>query len=176
MHTHLFITVVQVTIPHSRLVSLLSMPSPPEEVSRGKQLPPASESHIFNGRTSPETSQSGRTARQAAQDPQAAQLQLPFRPGQSQVQELGVRVPSEPHHPAPAAGVAERPPEGNPAGAVVRHAVTEGHVSLLLNCGLLARHCTDRSQYLFSVPDTGPLVRSFFVPSALNEMRYQHVW
>lgn len=38
------------------------------------------------------------------------------------------------------------------------HRVTDAHVSLLLNSGLLARHASDRGLYLFGVPDTGPLV------------------
>ena len=37
--------------------------------------------------------------------------------------------------------------------------MTDVHVSLLLNAGLLARHASDRGLYLFGVPNTGPLVR-----------------
>lgn len=45
------------------------------------------------------------------------------------------------------------------AAAEQPHKVTDAHVSLLLNAGLLARHASDRGLYLFGVPDTGPLVR-----------------
>jgi len=38
--------------------------------------------------------------------------------------------------------------------------VTDTHVTLLLNAGLLARHPLESHAYLFSVPTTGPLVRS----------------
>ena len=39
-------------------------------------------------------------------------------------------------------------------------AVTDAHITLLLNAGLLARHPQEAHAYLFSVPTTGPLVRS----------------
>lgn len=103
-------------------------------------------------------------------------MQLPARPGQRQLHQRALGTPTGRHHPVLAGGAAERPPEERCEGAVARHAVTEGHVSLLLNCGLLARHSTDRSQYLFSVPDTGPLVRSFFKPSACINMYYLTLW
>lgn len=54
-----------------------------------------------------------------------------------------------------------RPPRscgGSGGGGGQPHRVTEAHISLLLNAGLLARHATDRGLYLFGVPDTGPLV------------------
>ncbi len=53
-----------------------------------------------------------------------------------------------------------RPPHGcsGSGGGGQSHRVTEAHISLLLNAGLLARHATDLGLYLFGVPDTGPLV------------------
>ena len=44
--------------------------------------------------------------------------------------------------------------------------VTEAHISLLLNGGLLARHASDRGLFLFGVPDTGPLVHDLAGPSS----------
>jgi hypothetical protein len=61
---------------------------------------------------------------------------------------------------------AARRPARSDAGAAAAavdaqpHRVTDVHVSLLLNAGLLARHASDRGLYLFGVPNTGPLVRA----------------
>jgi hypothetical protein len=54
------------------------------------------------------------------------------------------------------------------------HKVTDVHVSLLLNAGLLARHASDRGLYLFGVPNTGPLVGDCVsrLPSLLGSHSY----
>ncbi len=59
-----------------------------------------------------------------------------------------------------AAGAAQSQPAT--AGDLARQslAVTDTHITLLLNAGLLARHPLESHAYLFSVPTTGPLVRS----------------
>jgi hypothetical protein len=73
------------------------------------------------------------------------------------VGESAARQPA--HSDAGAAGAA--------AVAAQPHRVTDVHVSLLLNAGLLARHASDRGLYLFGVPNTGPLVRACFHRAAL---------
>ena len=41
-----------------------------------------------------------------------------------------------------------------------RDEVTEQHVSLLLNCGLLTRHTTQKDTYWFALAGIGPLIKS----------------
>ena len=41
-----------------------------------------------------------------------------------------------------------------------RDEVTEQHVSLLLNCGLLTRHLTQKDAYWFALAGIGPLIKS----------------
>ena len=38
--------------------------------------------------------------------------------------------------------------------------VTDAHISLLLNLGLLSRHSHTADQYLFAIPSAGPVVKS----------------
>ena len=41
-----------------------------------------------------------------------------------------------------------------------RDEVTEQHISLLLNCGLLTRHLTQKDTYWFALAGIGPLIKS----------------
>lgn len=38
--------------------------------------------------------------------------------------------------------------------------MTDQHVSLLLNCGLLTRHMTQKDTYWFALAGIGPLIKS----------------
>ncbi len=44
-------------------------------------------------------------------------------------------------------------------GAKTHDRVTDTHVSLLLNLGLLSRHSHTADQYLFAVPNAGPIIK-----------------
>ena len=41
-----------------------------------------------------------------------------------------------------------------------RDEVTDQHISLLLNCGLLTRHMTQKDTYWFALAGIGPLIKS----------------
>lgn len=41
-----------------------------------------------------------------------------------------------------------------------RDEVTDQHISLLLNCGLLTRHLTQKDTYWFALAGIGPLIKS----------------
>ena len=104
----------------------------------------------------------------AAPVARSASLRPPM-PGRS-----GVQRPPSPAVTATADAPGEERPAygGGAAGAVQSQpakagdvapqilTVTDTHVTLLLNAGLLARHPLESHAYLFSVPTTGPLVRS----------------
>ena len=53
-------------------------------------------------------------------------------------------------------------------------AVADAHITLLLNAGVLARHPLESHAYLFSVPTTGPLVRSIAKGRAEVRQRPDH--
>ena len=65
-----------------------------------------------------------------------------------------------PAHGSNAAGAAQTQSPGAGDVAPQSLSVTDTHITLLLNAGLLARHPLESHAYLFSVPTTGPLVRS----------------
>lgn len=51
------------------------------------------------------------------------------------------------------------PPCGYGRGAKTHDRVTDAHVSLLLNLGLLSRHSHTADQYLFATPNAGPIIK-----------------
>ena len=51
-----------------------------------------------------------------------------------------------------------------------RDEVTEQHISLLLNCGLLTRHLTQKDTYWFALAGVGPLIKSLIKGRKVSEL------
>ena len=55
-----------------------------------------------------------------------------------------------------------------------RDEVTDQHLSLLLNCGLLTRHLTQKDTYWFALAGIGPLIKSVTKGRKVTLLHFVH--
>jgi hypothetical protein len=104
----------------------------------------------------------GRRSASSARPPLPARgtLTRPASPDAAQNDGTNASGRAQPSLSHAAAADSEGPVAGDVDAQAISLEVTDAHITLLLNAGLLARHPQEAHAYLFSVPTTGPLVKS----------------